>query len=183
MRPVNKDASFTSGMSPSAIWAGSFQSRALGFSSAQQSLKDTNYTDRGLHWLCAMTLVSKACCRGQWVIQAAVKAHNNSSVYQLKSSPSPFPTLILAPQTILMVTHGKKLQSRIPRTRVTVHPTCPAQPPSPVWPEALTGPFFLTFRSIYIAKVICNTRNLNLTSSYRIILHSSPARTHSLQAA
>lgn len=100
--------------------------RALRFSSAQQSLKDTNYTDRGLHWLCAMTLVSKACCRGQWVTQAAVKAHNDSSVYQLKSSPSPFPTLIPAPHTILMATHGKKLQPGIPRTRVTVHPTCPA---------------------------------------------------------
>lgn len=66
---------------------------------------------------------------------------------------------------------------------VPVHPTGPAQPQSPVWPEALRSPFFLISRSIHIAKVICNTRNLGLTSSYRIILYSCPAKIHSLQAA
>lgn len=163
------------------IWAGSFQS-SLGFSSAQQSLKDTNYTDRGLHWLCVMTLVSKVCCWGQWVTQAAVKAHNDSSTYQLTSSCSPFPTLMPGTTQNPDVTSGKKHQPGIPRTRVSVHPTSPAQLQSPVWPEELRGPFFLISRSIHIAKVICNTRNLGLTSSYRI-LHSCPAKIYSLQAA
>lgn len=76
--------------------------RALGFSSAQQSLKDTNYTDRGLHWLCAMTLVSRACCPGQWVTQAAVKAHNDSSIYQLCPLLLPSPPSQPVSHTILM---------------------------------------------------------------------------------
>lgn len=103
------------------------------------------------------------------------------------SSPSPFPTLTAGithdPDGILMVTHGKKLQPGIPRTRVTVHPSCPAQPQSPVWLRQWEDIFSLTSRSILTAKVICNTRNLGLTCSYRIILHSWLAKTHSLQAA
>lgn len=81
--------------------------RALGVSCAQQSLKNTNYTDRGLHWRCAMTLVSKALCRGQWLTQATVKAHNDSSIYQLTSSP--VPTLIPGTTHNLMMTQGRSL--------------------------------------------------------------------------
>lgn len=60
----------------------------------------------------------------------------------LLHSPPSWP----APHTILTVTHGKKLQPGIPRTRVSIHLTGPAQPQSPVWPEALRGPYFLISR-------------------------------------
>lgn len=72
--------------------------RALGVSCAQQSLKNTNYTDRGLHWLCNDISQQSSLPRpGQWVTKATkpTMIHLFISLRLLPSPPS-YP----APHTI-----------------------------------------------------------------------------------